>query len=183
MMPVLFIHFHFIFHFQGELLPPADEGTFRNTAETLRNSTLVLAYVAPRGAGPTAWDQTERKKTQHQRRFYLLGQTLDGMRVWDLRRAIQVLRSLPPVGQTPLTLQSRHTAAGVAPYASLFEPDVRRLELYDFPCSQREGPYMLNVQRYIEMPQAVAMAAEKTDVVIHQADATGWEYPAAMSNN
>lgn len=166
--------------FQGEPLPPADEAAFRKTAETLRNSALVLAYVAPRGAGPTAWDQTERKQTQHQRRFYLLGQTLDGMRVWDVRRAIQVLRSIQPVGQTPLTLQSRHTAAGVALYAALFEPDVRRLELHDLPRSHRDGPYLLNVQRYLDMPQAVAMAAEKTDVVIRQADATDWEYPAAV---
>ena len=164
----------------GELLPPADEAAFRKTAETLRNSALVLAYVAPRGAGPTAWDQSERKQTQHQRRFYLLGQTLDGMRVWDVRRAIQVLRSIQPVGQTPLTLQSRHTAAGIALYAALFEPDVRRLELHDLPRSHRDGPYLLNVQRYLDMPQAVAMAAEKTDVVIQQADAAGWEYPAAV---
>jgi len=164
----------------GEALPPSDEAGFGRIAETLRNSSHVLAYVAPRGAGPTVWDQSEKKQTQHQRRFYLLGQTLDGMRVWDVRRAIQALRSLECVGGIPLSLHSQRTAAAVALYAALFEPNIGRLDLRDLPRTHRDGPYLLNVQRYLDMPQAVAMAAEHTDVVIHQSDAVGWEYPAAV---
>ena len=38
--------------------------------------------------GPTAWDQTSFQQTQHRRRFFLLGQTLEGMQVWDTRRAV-----------------------------------------------------------------------------------------------
>lgn len=166
--------------FQGEILPPADDASFRQTAETIRNSAQVLAYVAPRGVGPTTWDQNEKKQTQHQRRFYLLGQTLDGMRVWDVRRAIQAVRSLDFIGSAPLSLHSQRTAAGVALYAALFEPNLRRLDLDDLPQTHREGPYLLNVQRYLDMSHALAMAAEKSDVVIHQPDAGGWEYPDAV---
>ncbi len=166
--------------FQGELLPPADEASFQQLAETLRNSGQVRVYLAPRGVGPTAWDQSEKKQTQHQRRFYLLGQTLDGMRVWDVRRAVQALRSVESVRSVPLSLHSCRTAAGVTLYAALFEPDIRRLDLHDLPRTHRDGPYLLNVQRYLDLPQAVAMAAENTDVVIHQADTAGWDYPAAV---
>ncbi len=166
--------------FQGELPPPADEASFKQLAETLRNSAQVRAYVAPRGVGPTAWDQSEKKQTQHQRRFYLLGQTLDGMRVWDVRRAVQTLRSVEFVGSTPLSLHSCRTAAGVTLYAALFEPDIRRLDLHDLPRTHRDGPYLLNVRRYLDLPQAVAMAAENTDVTIHPADTAGWDYPAAV---
>ncbi len=167
--------------FRGESLPPADEASFRQTAETLRSSAQVLAYVAPRGVGPTAWDQSEKKQTQHRRRFYLLGQTLDGMQVWDVRRAIQTLRTLETVRNAPLSLQSWRTAAGITLYAALFEPDIRRLDLWGLPPTHRDGPYLLNVQRYLELPQTVAMAAEKTNVVIiQQPDAALWEYPAAV---
>ncbi len=164
----------------GEILPPADDASFRQTAETLRNSAQVLAYVAPRGVGPTAWDQGERKQTQHQRRFYLLGQTLDGMRVWDVRRAIQAVRSLETIGSAPLSLHGPRVAAGVAVYAALFEPDIRRLDLRDLPRTHRDGPYLLNVQRSLDMPQAVAMAAEKSQIVIGQAETAGWDYPSAV---
>ena len=166
--------------FHGEILPPADDASFRQTAERLRNTAQVLAYVAPRGVGPTAWDQSEKKQTQHQRRFYLLGQTLDGMRIWDVRRAIQAVRSLDFIGTAPLALHSQRTAAGVALYAALFEPNLHRLELHDLPKTHRDGPYLLNVQRYLDMPQAVAMAAENSQVVIHQPDTAGWDYPAAV---
>lgn len=165
---------------QGEPLPPADQASFKQMAEAVRNSAQVQAYLAPRGVGPTAWDQSERKQTQHQRRFYLLGQTLDGMRVWDVRRAVQTLRSLESVGGAPLSLHSCRTAAGVTLYAALFEPNIRRLDLHDLPRTHRDGPCLLNVQRYLDLPQAVAMAAENTDVVIQQADAAGWDYPAAV---
>jgi cephalosporin-C deacetylase-like acetyl esterase len=164
----------------GESLPPADEAAFGVVAKTLRNSPQVLAAVAPRGVGPTAWDQSEKKQTQHQRRFYLLGQTVDGMRVWDVRRAIQALRCLEFVGGRPLSLHSQRAAAGVALYAALFEPNIRRLHLLDLPRTHRDGPYLLNVQRYLDMPQAVAMAAEHSDVVLHQPDPAGWEYPQAV---
>ena len=164
----------------GETLPPADEAALGRMAETLRNSSRVLAYIAPRGVGPTAWDQSDRKQIQHRRRFYLLGQTLDGMRVWDVRRAIQALRSIERTSAAPVSLDSRRTAAGVALYAALFEPDVRRLDLFELPPSHRDGPYLLNVRRYLDLPQTVAMVAEHSDVVIHQPDSAGWEYPAAV---
>ncbi len=166
--------------FQGEILPPADDATFRRTAETIRNTAQVLAYVAPRGVGPTTWDLSEKKQTQHQRRFYLLGQTLDGMRVWDVRRAIQAVRSLGFIGSAPLALHSQRTAAGVALYAALFEPNLCRLDLHDLPRTHRDGPYFLNVQRYLDMAQALAMAAENSQVVIHQPDTAGWDYPTAV---
>lgn len=164
----------------GESLPAADQAAYGRIADTLRNSAQVAACLAPRGVGPTAWDASEKKQTQHQRRFYLLGQTVDGMRVWDVRRAIQALRSLDLASGAPLALHGRRQAAGIALYAALFEPGLSRLDLHDLPTTHRDGPYLLNVRRFLDMPQAVAMAAERSDVVLHQADASGWEYPAAV---
>jgi hypothetical protein len=76
--------------------------------------------------------------------------------------------------------------AGIALYASLvesepFEPFIVRLDLYDLPKSHRDGPIFLNVSRYLDMPQAVAMAAERAKVVLYQDDDAGWEYPQAVA--
>ena len=119
---------------------------------------------------------------QIRRRFMLLGETLDGMQVWDARRAIQTLRTLDVVRDVPLWLQGQRLAAGTALYASLFEPNIKRLDLWYLPTSHREGPCYLNVLRYLDMPQAVAMAAERSQVRLYQADKNGWEYATDTSS-
>jgi hypothetical protein len=117
---------------------------------------------------------------QVRRRYMLLGQSLDGMQTWDIRRAAQALRTLKPLGETPLWMQGHRQMAGNVVYASLFEPKVARVDLWELPRSHREGPYYLNVLRYLDLPQAVAMAAERTRVVIYQDGQKGWEYPLSV---
>jgi hypothetical protein len=166
----------------AESLPSADEAAWQALADRLRRTNDWVAYVAPRGIGPTAWDQSKKKQTQHRRRFYLLGQTLDGMRIWDVRRAVDALRSFPGAGDTPLRLQARRRPAGLALYAALFEPDVQQLDLVDLSASHRNGPYLLNVRRFMDIPQAVTMAAERCQVTIHAEDADDvWAFPAGVA--
>ena len=78
-------------------------------------------------------------------------------------------------------VQAEGRMAGVAMYASLFEPDIARLDLYDLPQSHRDGPFLLNVRRILDVPQAVAMAAERSRVVIYQPNMEGWDYPEAVA--
>ncbi|MGE0609377.1 MAG: alpha/beta hydrolase family protein [Pirellulales bacterium] len=166
---------------KSETLPEADQPSWQETKKMLASFPWTMAYVAPRGVGPTAWDQSERKQVQHRRRFMLLGQTLDGMRVWDARRAVQALRQTPGLADTPVWLQGERNAAVTVLYASLFEPDIRRLDLWHMPTSHANGPDLLNVLRYLDLPASVAMAAERSKIRLYQADAAGWEYPAAVA--
>jgi dienelactone hydrolase len=139
----------------------------------------VYLRLSPRGTGAGAWTGDEKKQAQIRRRFMLLGQTVEGMQVWDVRRAIQAVRATPGLQDVPIRLEARGEMAGVALYASLFEPPVAELHLHDLPKSHMQGPHFLNVLRFLDMPQALAMAAERTRVVLHQRDAGGWEF--AMS--
>ena len=75
-----------------------------------------------------------------------------------------------------LWMQGQREMAGVTLYASLFEPKVHRLDLWNLSKSHREGPFFLNVLRYLDVPQAVAMATERSQVRIYQADEAGWEF-------
>ena len=97
-----------------ETLPPGDADAFAQFQRMCDANDWAMAYIAPRGIGPTAWDQSQRKQTQHRRRFYLLGQSLDGMRVFDVRRAIQAVRMPEACPDVPLWLQSHRRMAGVA---------------------------------------------------------------------
>jgi hypothetical protein len=95
----------------------------------------------------------------------LLGQTLDSMRVWDIRYATQVLQSLPEYKTQPLCIRANGPMGVNAAYAALFEPTVRKLELEEFPLSQSEGPDYLNVLRIMDLPDLVdALAGTSTEI-------------------
>jgi len=158
--------------FQKEFKPTAAE-----MRRSLAKKKAILAVMAPRGLGLDAWNDDERKQTQIRRRFMLLGQTLDGMRVWDARRAIQALRAIDSLKEIPLTLEGRGTIAGIALYAALFEPNIQALRLWDTPHSHRQGPIFLSVLRYLDIPQAMAMAAEHAEIQVHQDDNFEWQFP------
>ena len=139
-------------------------------------SPCVLTFVSPRLLQLSS-TPIEKKDVQTHRRFYLLGQTVDGQRVFDTLKSIRAIRTVDELKSIPLRLRSHRNMAGIALYASLFEEDIVALELFDLPKSHREGPTFLNVLRYLDMPQAVAMAAERSQVVIYQDDESGWDYP------
>ncbi|MCH7557830.1 MAG: prolyl oligopeptidase family serine peptidase [Planctomycetes bacterium] len=162
-------------------LPEPDKNAFQRYQEMFKNNKDTLAYLAPRGIGPTAWNTGERKRTQIRRRFMLLGQTIDGMRVWDVRRAIQTLRTLDLAREVPMALEGKGPMAGIVLYASLFEPDISKVDLWHLPDSHRDGPAFLNVLRYLDVPQAVAMAAERSQIRLYQEDDSGWRFPRAVA--
>jgi hypothetical protein len=158
-------------------LPDLNNHVFKGIRKRLIKSNQVLAYIAPRGVGLDAWNKDKRKRIQIRRRFMLLGQTVDGMRVWDVRRAIQALRTLESIKEAPVTLRGNGKMAGIALYASLFEPGITELYLSHLPNTHRDGPTFLNVMRYLDMPQAVAMAAERSQVCLFQENDSGWHFP------
>lgn len=159
----------------------ADAAGWDSTRKMLLANKWMVAYVAPRGVGPTAFTRDAKKYVQILRRFPLIGQTLEGMQVYDTRRTIQAIRTLPQVAKAPLWLQADGRMAGVALYASLFEKDVARLDLHDLPLSHVEGPHLLNVLKTLDLPAAVALAAERSRVVLYQKQPAAWDYPQAVA--
>lgn len=157
----------------------AGPGRFRELFSLLQNPEAALAVVAVRGMGPTAW--TPQRETHIRRRFVLLGQTLDGMRVWDLRQAIAALHQLPEVRGAALKARARGVMAGILLYAALFEPGLSELQLESLPVTHREGPVFLNVRKIIDLPQAVAMALTHSRIVLMGTEAEAWSWPQALA--
>jgi hypothetical protein len=120
------------------------------------------------------WSGDARKQAHLRRRFMLLGQTLDGMRVWDIRQAIGLARERWK--DIPIELQAAGTMAVNALYASLFEPGIARLTLASPPSSQMEGPDYLNVLRVLDVSQALAMALDRCPVRLETPAPHDWEH-------
>jgi len=145
----------------GQPKPDLDEAGFAELQRQLQADKALMVYIAPRGVGPTAWTTNAAKATQIRRRFMLLGQTLDSMRVWDIRRATQAMRALKFARAAELELQASGPMAVNALYASLFEPSFKRIELQQMPKSHEAGPDYLNVLKILDVPQALEMAARR----------------------
>ncbi len=159
---------------------PAKFAQLRQTLETQKQAQVVLA---PRGVGPTRWADANTPDDVHlRRRFALLGETLDSQRVWDVRRTIHAVHELDEVKGAPLWLQGKGEMAGIMLYAAIFEPDVARLDLEMLPISHKQGPQFLNVLRFLDLPQAVALVFPRP-VYLHvkdEATAKAWAWPLQL---
>jgi len=171
----------------AETIPPLDEKAWKSTAQMFANQPWAMAYIAPRNTGRTATNPDTKKQTQLRRRFMVLGQTLAGQQTYDVYRALQALRWVDDkfLDSTPVWLQAEREMSGIALYAALFEPRIKRLDLYDLPTTHRDGPILFNVERILDLPQTVAMVAEKSQVILYRPGeeaerAKGFEYSRAV---
>ncbi|MDF2374749.1 MAG: acetylxylan esterase [Verrucomicrobiales bacterium] len=164
--------------FPGAALPELDTEAYESEKKMHASQKWSMVYLPVRGVGPTAWTSDEKERTHIRRRFALLGQTLDTMQIWDIRRGIQALRSRTDAETeiSPLWLQAGGHMAANALYASLFEPDIARLDLHDLPPSHREGPELLNVLRFTDLPEIAAIAGANSQLRIYTDDATPWSF-------
>ncbi|MEJ5342921.1 MAG: acetylxylan esterase [Thermogutta sp.] len=140
----------------------------------------MLVLLLPRGIGPTAWNSDAKKRTQIERRFMLIGQTSDGMRIFDIVRVIQSIRGQNAWKGIPLTMKAQGRFGVLACYASVFEP-VDKLILTNIPKSHRDGPYILNISRVLEVPQAVLLAADRSRVELNTQRTEDWQAPIAAA--
>jgi cephalosporin-C deacetylase-like acetyl esterase len=166
-----------------DAVPNRDADRFVQNQKALAYHHWAFATLAPRGIGPTRWTEPGSPAEVHvRRRFPLLGQTLDGQRVWDVRRGIAALGSLPELAGVPLWLQGQRDLGGIVLYAAIFEPRVARTDLWYPPASHRQGPTFLNVRRFLDMPQAVALVFPRRVgiQVKDEAEAAAWRWPEEL---
>ncbi len=168
-------HHGLIEAFEAEDGDPTGHPLFESLKEKVESGVRVFLF-APRGIGPTAWPQ--EKDTHIRRRFPLLGQTLDGMRVLDVRQALRCIGS----EETPLWIRGAGDAAPLALWGAVFEPKVDRVILVDPPAAVRDGPAFLNLERILNMPQAVALLYPR-DVEIEGSRLEPWAWTRHLAEN
>jgi dienelactone hydrolase len=155
-----------------------DDAMFAQNRAAMASGKVAFAAIAPRGVGPTKWAEPGTPTdVQIRRRFPLIGQTLDGQRAWDARRAVAVLATLPDLTAVPVTLHGEGDAATVALFAGLLTPAVTGFDLWYPQPTFRSGAAFLNVSRVVDPPTAVGLARPRP-VTLHvktDADAKAWE--------
>ncbi|MGH9672921.1 MAG: alpha/beta hydrolase [Bryobacteraceae bacterium] len=124
-----------------------------------RRNTAVRMAVYPRGVGEIGWEKSFWIATL--RNAMHTGRTIDSMRLWDVLRALELLRAQPDVDPARITVLGKGAAAGLALYAALLDDRILQAVLMDPPLSHRQGPIFLNVLRYLDLPEAAAMIAPR----------------------
>ncbi len=124
---------------------------------------LIVGF-APRGWGPHRWAGDARKQIQIRRRFPLVGQTVDGMRVWDLRRALQAAREA--TGLSEFTIVAGGGPAILALYAAALADSPPPLELHHLPATFRDEPDLLNVAQVTDTAHVLELLQKTTRVSV-----------------
>jgi dienelactone hydrolase len=127
----------------------------------MQHRKMALAFFAPRLVEPASSQAAAAIPAQVRRRYVLLGQTLDGMRVWDIRCAAQGIKTMPEFAKMPLYVKAKRLMGVNAAYAALFEPEIQKLKLEDLPASHMEGPDYLTVLKVGDIPQVLGILAER----------------------
>jgi len=170
------------------VVPKQVDGAEPNPAvwDTIAAKSLsqTIAYVVPRGIGPTEWSRDERKRTHIRRRFMQLGQTAAGMQTYDIVRAATALQSFLESPDLVFSLEAENEAATWALFASLFIENVDSLTLTNLAPRNRDAPDFLNVSRLVEPPHLVLMnAGRNRTLLIRNNEPWHQQWKAALTNN
>jgi hypothetical protein len=146
---------------------PDSNAPIPGTLEGAARDGDALYTCEPRGWGSTRWTR-KNPPNYVERSHYLLGRTADSGRVWDIAATARYLKSLHRGAEVHLLAHG--TAAGLAIYAALLEPDIAALTLHEPPATHNDpaAPVLLNVLRICDLPDALGMLAPRSVTITGQ---------------
>ncbi len=95
------------------------------------------------------------------RQAMVAGTTLESMQVYEIIRSLEFLRSLPEVDPRRITVTGRGEDSVNGLYAAMLDGNVERIVLGSPPASHLQGPVYLDVLRYTDIPEVVALMGSK----------------------
>ncbi len=121
--------------------------------------------VYPRGVGRYSWDRDRLIK--YKRDAWMLGRTLDDMRLADILCAVEAVATDPANENIEeLSLVGKGEAGILAAYAALLDERVTRVVLHMPTESHLDGPHLLGVLRFTDIKETLAMLAPRVELAI-----------------
>lgn len=91
----------------------------------------------------------------------LLGGTLESLQLWDILRSVDYLTEEEKLNLGSISLYARKHMGGLALHAAAFDTRIGRVILDGAPASHWQGPALLNVLRYTDLPEVAGMVAPR----------------------
>jgi cephalosporin-C deacetylase-like acetyl esterase len=98
------------------------------------------------------------------RQAMVAGTTLESMRVYEIVRSLELLRSLPTVDAGTISVLGKGEDGVNGMYAALLDGRVARVVLQSPPASHIHGPHYLGVLRYTDIAQTAALLSDRVRV-------------------
>jgi cephalosporin-C deacetylase-like acetyl esterase len=142
---------------------PGESGNPRDISEGFSagiDKNVSIVHFEARGIGETGW--APEQQWHIRRAAAWTGRTVASMRVYDVLRCLEALRSLPGVDEQNINLASQGEMGAVALYASLLDKNINTLIVKNPPESQNiasqldgrgEAIEMLNCLRITDLAQ------------------------------
>jgi cephalosporin-C deacetylase-like acetyl esterase len=124
-----------------------------------RQNASVRMVVHPRGVGEVPWDRSFWKDTL--RNAMHIGETVDSLRLRDVIRAVDALRSHPRIDPKRIMVLGRGVSGILGLYAAILDSQIHQVMLIELPVSHRDGPIFLNILRHTDLPEAAALLAPR----------------------
>lgn len=95
------------------------------------------------------------------RQAMVMGTTIESMQVYEILRALELLRTLPEVDRARVTVAGKFESGINGLYAALLDGNVERIVLGSPPASHREGPHYLGILRYTDIADVVGLMGKR----------------------
>lgn len=103
---------------------------------------------------------------QMKRQATIIGRSFDGMRVYELLRSIQLLRSLPGVNPSDVTVVGKGVLGIDGLYSALLSPGPPVKSVVESPtASHIDGPYFLGILRETDIPEVISLLRPQVRII------------------
>ena len=143
------------------------------------HAKMNIAYFEARGIGETGWSPSLQWHIRRSAAW--TGRTTASMRVYDVLRCLQALRTIPGIDPNNIGIVAEGEMGVIASYAALLDGNIKSLILKNPPATQNvasqpdgkgEAIEMLNCLRITDLPQVAGLMFPNELIAIGKLPAT-----------
>ena len=159
-------------------LPKPNMKSFAQHQRMFSKFDWAMAYLIPSGLKINNSISDKNINNDTTQKFQM---KYDKFVIGDIRRAIQTLRNETDFENIPLWIQAEKNMAVLSLYASIFEPNINRLDLYNLGLSKESGILFRNKTKDLNISNALSISIKNTNIILYEDAGNQWKYANAVA--
>jgi len=160
-------------------LPKANMKSLAQHQRMFSKFDWAMAYLIPSGLKINNSISDKDINNDTTKKFQM---KYDKFVIGDIRRAIQTLRNESEFENIPLWIQAEKNMAVLSLYASIFEPNINRLDLYNLGLSKEYETFFKNKTKYLDISNALSISIKNTNIILYENAGNQWKYANALAS-
>ena len=160
-------------------LPKPNMKSFAQHQRMFSKFDWAMAYLIPSGLKIHNSISDKNINNDTAKKFHM---EYDKFVIGDIRRAIQTLRNESAFENIPLWIQAEKNMAVLSLYASIFEPNINRLDLYNIGLSKEYDIFFKNKKNYLDISNALSISIKNTNIILYENAGNQWKYANAVAS-